>query len=226
MKISVIIPTYNEEKFIDQCLKSLSNQEVPPDEIILIDNNCTDQTIPIAKKYSNVKIIQEKTQGITPTRNKGFNTATSEIIARCDADTILPPNWIKNIKENFKTRKIDALTGPVIYYDLFLKTPLFSEIYMNTLKFLQGGKKILLGMNMILTKKIWNRIKHNVCLDDKKVHEDIDLSLKIANAGGIIYKDKTLVVHSSARRIKKKPSSFFVEYPIRLVKTLIENKKN
>jgi hypothetical protein len=86
------------------------------------------------------------------------------------------------------------------------------------------GKKYLTGANMALTKEIWEIVKDKVNLDDKKVHEDIDLSLKIFKAGGIIGFDDDLVVRFSARRLVKNPSSFFFEYPARIVKTFWANK--
>ena len=63
MKVSVVIPVYNEEKKISNCLNSLMKQDEKPDEIIVVDNNCIDKTISIVKKYATVKIIQEKKTG-------------------------------------------------------------------------------------------------------------------------------------------------------------------
>ena len=54
MKVSVVIPVYNEEKYIKNCLESLMKQEEKPDEIIVVDNNCTDETINIVKKYGKI----------------------------------------------------------------------------------------------------------------------------------------------------------------------------
>lgn len=219
MKISVVIPVFNEEKYIDNCLQSLHQQEEKADEIIIVNNNCTDRTIDIAKKYK-VKIIKEKKQGTIFARNTGFNTAKYEIIARCDADTILPENWIKKIKENFSKRNIDGLTGPASFYDLPFPTLFFTIIYLKGMKILQKGKHTLIGPNMAITKTVWNKIKNQTCVDEKKVHEDIDLAIHISQIGGKIYLDDNLAVKISARRIKNNPFSFFIEYPTRLAKTL------
>jgi len=266
MKVSVVVPAYNEEKYIKKCLFSLTNQIVPADEIIIVDNNCRDKTIEIAKKFK-VRIVKEKTQGMIPARNRGFNSTRYEIIARCDADVIVPKDWIKRIKKNFENeaprphgqgsfsqassgaeslrsknaslthgltpgvfakgdKKIDALTGPVTFTDLFRKetssTP--SKIYLESLRAFSRGKRHLIGPNMALRKDIWNKVKNIVNLDDKKVHEDIDLSLNIAKVKGKIGYDPKLIVGISARRLKKHPESFFLEYPIRMVKTFLANK--
>lgn len=219
MKISVVIPVFNEEKYINQCLESLKNQEEKPDEIILVDNNCTDKTIEIAKNY-RVRIIKETKQGITFARNTGFNASKYEIIARCDADAIPPKNWIKRIKEVFSRKKIDAITGPVLFYDLPFPTLFFTKIYLKGMKTLQQGKNTLIGPNMAIKKNIWNKIKDKICLDDKRVHEDIDLAIHLSQVGGKIHLDNQLIVKISGRRIKNNPLSFFVEYPVRLINTL------
>ena len=219
MKISVVIPVYNEEKYVYQCLLSLKNQVIQPYEIIVVDNNCTDKTIEIAKRF-NIKILKESTQGISHARNKGYNSARGDIIARCDADCILNPNWINTINQNFETKKnISGLIGPLEFYDLPIKNVMpFFKLYILTMKRLLGQYPFS-GPNMAITKKMWNQIKDKVCLDDKIFHEDIDLSIHvIKNKGRIIY-DHKLKVQFSARRIKNEPKSFFEEYPDRVIET-------
>src|SRR5690348_7890348 len=102
--ISVVIPAYNEEDYIENCLKSLMRQEVMPDEIIVVNNNSTDRTEEIVKKYP-VILITEKKKGTIAARNAGFDMAKGNIIVRTDADTVVPTNWIKKIKEDFQDTK-------------------------------------------------------------------------------------------------------------------------
>jgi len=226
MKVSLIIPVFNEEKYIGPCLDSLEKQIEKPDEIIIVDDNCTDNTINIVKKYKKslpIKIVKEKKLGIVFARNKGFSKAKGDILARCDADSVLPKNWIKKIKENFSKNKIDGLTGPIIFYDFFLKTSFFSKIYLILMKILQKGET-LLGPNMAISKKIWGKIKKEVCFDEKNIHEDIDLSLHILKNKGRIFYDWQLIVYASARRITKTPWIFFLNYPWRLIKNLLSHR--
>lgn len=226
MKVSVIIPAYNEEKFIKKCLTSVINQTVPADEIIVVNNNSTDKTKAIAKKFG-VRVVVEKKQGMTPARNRGFNSAKYEIIARCDADAVVPKDWIKLIKNNFEKGDIDALSGPTFFNDSEILTlsTIPADLAWKAFRLISKGRKYLFGPNMSLTKNIWERVKDIVNLDDKNVHEDIDLSLKIAKVGGKIGYDPNLIVGISARRLKKHPESFFLEYPVRIAKTLLVNKK-
>ncbi len=227
MKVSVVIPAHNEEKYIADCLESLVNQEEKPDEIIVVDNNCNDKTVEICKKYP-VRIIQEKTQGIIAARNAGFNAAEHEIIARCDADGFAPSDWTRKIKENFTKKSIVALGGPLALYDLpfkslSLKTTFFSNAYSYATKKIYKNH-VLMGANMALKKSTWDQIRDKAAIKDNHVHEDVDITMLIGKIGEIGF-DKKLIMATSARRIKRKPHSFFVQYPVRMLKTYRRHSK-
>jgi glycosyltransferase involved in cell wall biosynthesis len=222
MKISVVVPVYNEQKYIGQCLQALTTQTRPPDEIIVVNNNSTDESETIIKKYK-VRLINEKKQGMTYARNRGFNEATGDIIARTDSDSVPPPDWIEKIEKNFKKNSLDGLGGPLDMHDLQMSSPGMSGAFITIIRFILGGKGVMLGPNMVLTKKIWEKIKDSVCMDNHKVHEDIDLSIHVNKAGGIIGYDETLIMRSSGRRIRDNPLSFFLEYPMRLISTFRTN---
>ncbi len=227
MTISVVIPAYNEEHYLDACLESLMKQEVKPDEIILVNNNSTDKTVALAKKYP-IRIINEKKQGTTHARNKGFNEAQYEIIARTDADTILPADWIKKIKENFQDPKLIALSGPAHFYDLpevvQSANKWTTEAFFSYIRLIKQIMRhdCLYGPNMALRKNAWEQIKNDVCLDDREVHEDIDLAMHLAHVGKITF-DYTFVVESSFRRWKKIDSYF--DYTNRMVKSIRKHRK-
>ena len=225
MKVSLVIPVYNEEKYIALCLESIVQQKIKPDEVIVVNNNCTDHTLTIVKNYPFVRIVNEKKQGMIAARNAGFNAASGDLFARCDADTQLPPNWINRIHRNFTRYKIDALTGPVMFYDAPIKTSLVARAYLDMMKPIHRGGETLVGPNMIITKSIWEKVKDKVCLNDKHVHEDIDLAYHIQEVGGKIKRDNLLVVGTSSRRMRKNPYSFFSEYPRRFMKTLLYHDK-
>lgn len=220
MKISVVIPVYNEEKYIGKCLESIVNQIEKPDEIIVVDNNCTDKTVEIAKKFGAI-IVKERKQGIISARNAGFNNARYEIIARTDADAILPNDWIKKIKEYFKDSKLGALSGPVAYADF----PILSEISRlgTFLTFktmgLFFGHQMLAGPNMVLRKPLWKKVKDGVCLKDSDVHEDIDLSIHASKIAKIKY-DWNLKINTTRGRWIK----IFTEYIARLIRMFFSHK--
>jgi len=219
MKVSVVIPVYNEEKYIGACLKSLQNQREKPDEIIVVDNNCTDNTVTIAKQYP-VRIVKEKKQGMSHARNAGFDAARYDIIARCDADAIAPPRWIEKIKSIFETKKIDGLSGVFYFYDIPFKNVPFLTLYIDLMRVVLKHRIFIGAAGFAIKKSMWKKVKDKTCVDDNEVHEDIDLSIHIAKENGIIYYDQLLTLGTSARRIKNNPGSFFLEYPTRIVKML------
>lgn len=88
-EVSVIIPVYNCESTIERALQSVADQTYKDFEVILVDNNCTDRTIDIAKKFSNcfeLKIVECKDPGIVPALNTGLRRCTGDWIARQDGD--------------------------------------------------------------------------------------------------------------------------------------------
>lgn len=225
MKVSVVVPVYNEEKYIKNCLDSLLRQTEKPDEIIVIDNNCTDKTIEIVKKYKGIKIIKEKKQGMIPTRNAGFNVSKFEIIAKCDADTILPPDWIKNIKNSFsRDPSIIGISMPIQFSDLPVIARSLTLFYIYIfIPRLMIGVYPFLGPSYSIKKIIWDKVKNEICIDEKIVHEDIDLCLHVKKYGKIYHDGKT-PVFSSARRIINNPLSFFGEYNIRFLKMFFSHR--
>ncbi|MDP4011842.1 MAG: glycosyltransferase family 2 protein [Candidatus Roizmanbacteria bacterium] len=217
MTVSVILPAYNEEKYIEKCIQSILNQSIPPEEVIVVDNNSTDKTVEIAKKYP-VKIVLEKTQGIIATRNHGFDLATSDIIARTDADSEVPYTWIEQIKTYMDTNKCDALLG-ASYYNMS-PPPINDTLFLS---FAEAIKKIfgvypLIGPNMAITQSAWKKVKPLLCMNEKEIHEDVDIALHMKKLGATICFDRSNIVWTSTRRLVQKPHSFFLEYPHRLIR--------
>lgn len=124
-QVSVVIPAFNEEGYLSKALGGLINQNVKPDEVIIVDNNSVDKTKEIAlsyaKKFKNKGIkyivVKEEKPGSSYARNKGFFMAKSPIIASMDADTIPHRNWIGNIIRHFDKNDSVAVTGITIIKD-------------------------------------------------------------------------------------------------------------
>jgi glycosyltransferase involved in cell wall biosynthesis len=110
-KISIIIPTYNREKKLRECLNSLIFQDYPKNkmEILVIDNNSKDNTKKIINdfslKYPFVKYLFEKTESSYICRNKAMKKALGDIICFLDDDCIVNRDWIKKINETHNKNK-------------------------------------------------------------------------------------------------------------------------
>lgn len=112
--ISVVIPAHNEELFLPLCLSSMRKQDFDqPYEVIVVDNASTDQTARIARHFG-ARVIAEPIPGLSRSCKIGFDHARAPIIARTDADTIVPRNWLSRIHETFaQDPRLVGLTGPV-----------------------------------------------------------------------------------------------------------------
>src|SRR3972149_2724614 len=118
LTLSLVIPVFNEEDYLGICLGAVAGQTMMPDEVILVDNGSTDKTLATAQQYPFVKVLHENRRGVLFARTKGFSAAKSKLIGGMDADTILPPRWVENIKQSFADGSYAAVTGPVNYYDM------------------------------------------------------------------------------------------------------------
>ncbi|HEV2339832.1 MAG TPA: glycosyltransferase [Patescibacteria group bacterium] len=218
MKISVVIPAFNEEKYLAACLQSLKEQTEKPDEIIVVDNNSTDNTAGIARSFG-ARVVNEKIQGMIPARNLGFDEARYDIIARTDADTYLPKNWLKQIKNAFQDNSLFAYSGPATWYKVPKTLQPFNwqtRIWFEPFKAV-FGHDCLFGPNMALRKSAWELVRNEVCLKDSIVHEDMDLAYHIGKYGKIKFDPKHVIMMSPRRWKKVYP---YILYGYRNIRTI------
>jgi glycosyltransferase involved in cell wall biosynthesis len=115
--ISIVIPAFNEEKLLPECLRSLKNQNYAGEyEIIVADNGSTDNTPNIARQFGAKVITCPEKQNVFYARQAGADVAGGDIIAQADADTIYPEDWLRKIAEKFAARQeVVAITGRFVY---------------------------------------------------------------------------------------------------------------
>lgn len=203
VRVSVIIPAYNEAACLGVCLEALASQNVPPYEVIVVDNNSTDNTVAVAQKHRFVRVIHEPTQGRVFARNAGFAAAQGDVLARLDADAVVPATWIAWITQFYqKGHNTHALTGGARFYNM--RPGRFINWGYNLLVFrfnaLLTGQPTLWGSNMALPRSMWQKIAADVCLDNA-LHEDLDLAFHVRRGGGTIHYDPSLKVRVEMRRV-------------------------
>lgn len=215
--ISIVIPCYNEADTIGDCLAAISHQTDMPDEVIVVDNNCIDETIAVAKRYSFVRVIQETQQGRSFARNRGFNEASGDILARIDADTILPPHWVGILRNYYATHGVSMLHGiagsatfdtPNQHVGFMMGKLIFNGFFFPVSQAMLRSPT-LFGSNMAITHKAWQAIADKVCTDDNAIHEDIDLSVHLLEEGGTISKKRLPDVSVSSRSMIETPAKFW-----------------
>lgn len=118
VQFSVIIPLFNGEKYISTCLNSLHKMDYDQSnyEIIVVDNNSTDNGISLVDK-NRVKILHEHKKGSYAARNKGIEAATGHILAFTDVDCIVSKDWLKNAEEHFKKYRDRIVSGSIEFID-------------------------------------------------------------------------------------------------------------
>ncbi|MET1153146.1 glycosyltransferase [Arthrobacter sp.] len=217
--VSIIIPAFNEESVLRQCIYAALCQSVAPSEIIVVDNKSTDGTADLVRsmqdEYPDVPLIllhQDAEQGLIPTRNFGFSHATGEILGRIDADSVLEPDWVEHVQQAFADPEVMACTGPVLYYDMPMRRfGLQADDRMRrfVLKLAKKQYHFLFGSNMAIRRGAWDIIRHEVCLDkEDQLHEDIDISVHLADHALRIQYVPEMITGMSARRLEDSPKDY------------------
>ncbi len=196
MNISVIIPTLNEEKYIENCLKALSLQDYKDFEIIVVDSNSKDKTVKIAKKYTD-KVIVTKRKGVSYARNLGAKHANGKILLFLDADTIPSFNLLKEIAKAFRKKDVVGATCYVFPYPPD-ELSTFYFIFYNI--FSRASLKVkpqIAGIVCAYRKDIFFKVGG---FNEKlKILEDFDLSERISKYGKIKFLKDAYVLTSNRR---------------------------
>lgn len=111
--ISVIVPFYNAEKYIKDCIDGLLSQKFPTDkyELIFVDNNSTDASADIVRHHQRIKYVSEKRQSPYAARNRGIKEASGKIIAFTDPDCIAFPDWLAEIDRRLSEPEVLVILG-------------------------------------------------------------------------------------------------------------------
>ncbi|MBI4066767.1 glycosyltransferase [Candidatus Gottesmanbacteria bacterium] len=210
MKLSIVIPVYNEEKYIGRTLKSVQSLEKNDwdVEVLVVDGGSNDDTVRIAREWG-AKVISVTHKGIGFARQQGLKNAIGDIVLFTDADTILANDWLSHHVEALKR------PGVVFSYGPFKVTD-GSFPYYHFINYIQYYGWILLsiilprpfaaGQNMAFWREAGERI--GGFDTNLLILEDTDFSLRIAKIGKTAFV-KDALVYSSGRRSKEGWQFFF-----------------
>jgi len=198
--VSIIIPTYNEGKNLENTLKAIRNQDYKKYEIIVSDSKSKDRTRTIAKKY-RAKVVVDERRGIGAGRNFGAKFAKGDILLFVDADTVMMMNTVSEIVQSFSQNKVVGVTCPVIPLKPTIRN---LALYLFFNKFSEASIKsknpYVAGICVAYKKKNFLSIGG---FDEKlAAAEDLDMSQRISKLGKIIFNNKTFVL-TSPRRFEK-----------------------
>lgn len=213
--LSLIVPVYNEAEQLPGCLDALLAQASEIFEIIIVDNNSSDDSLAIVKKYARqstlIRVLRENQQGLVPTRNRGFMAAKSDVIARIDADTKVLPGWALAIRQCFTSDdEIQALDGTTSYYDIPFErlTTSISRLIVSGSNRLFGGSGSLYGPNMALRTSVAKQLVKLSC-SSGRINEDLDLTIHLRRMDYRIRHCEQMQAAISGRRLASWPVNFW-----------------
>jgi glycosyltransferase involved in cell wall biosynthesis len=211
MKLSIVIPAYNEEKYIGKCLESVFREISKTScdvEVIVVDNASTDKTSEVIKTFPLAKYVYEAKKGLSQARHSGYLASSGDIIANVDSDSAIPSGWIDKIFSQFsKNPRLVALSGPYIYPEMPRLTNFLIHIYyfigfighiINHHFF--GVGAMLQGGNFVLRRSALEKIGgYDTSIDF--YGEDTDIARRIQKVGLVKF-NFNFRMYTSSRRFE------------------------
>lgn len=239
-KFSIIVPVYNVEEYIDDCLKSIFNQSFKDFEVIVVNDGTKDNSMDIVKNY-DVKVINQENAGLSAARNTGVKSSTGEYLLFIDSDDYIEKDLLKNINNNLKDNP-DVLRFQIkeIFDDNRIVN--HKENSFDTTNGVEAFTKIC---NYHFIENAWSYvIKRKYYLDNKfefkkgTYHEDYGLmplviikanKVKSISYIGYYYRQRSNSIMSSTdyNKTKKKVDDFYNHYLYlnkEINKTKLDNK--
>ena len=185
--LSVIIPCLNDAVLLERCLESLNSQQVPPDEIIVVDNGSTDDSAEVARR-AGARVVTEPRRGITWATQAGFDAADGDILLRTDADVVAPPDYIARLHRAWAAagaapgRRVVGVTGSARFEIPGVWGDVASSLYLGAYRASVGsalGHNPLFGTNYSIRADWWAEVRDDVDFSDTYVHEDMHLSFAV-----------------------------------------------
>lgn len=246
LTLSVVVPIFDEESTIGDCLERLCTQLDSVHEIVVVDNNSSDAgpaiVAALSETYPQIRLISESEQGLVYARNRGMDAATGDLIARIDADTRVGADWATTIVRFFTSDTAgcwSALCGRGEAYGVPFagrfdrwkirlrprarRRPDRDRHGHNGAEREASEVPVLYGSNMIVRREMWWTIRENVSMR-RDIFEDVDTGLCVQDAGGRNAFLTSLTVGVSPRRMETGMSSF-VTYMSFLPRTFLLHRR-
>ena len=209
--LSFVVPAFNEEAYLGDCLQSILQQTRAMQdsiEIIVVNNASTDGTREIALSFPGVRVVDEPRKGLTFARQAGFLASSGSLIANVDSDSRLTPGWTERVLKAFQANpQLAGFSGPFIYYDLTPQQRRLVKVFYFMGWVTHVANKHILRVGAMMQGG--NFVVSRAALEQVggfDVHisfygEDTDIARRL-NAVGDVDFNFDLKMYSSARRLK------------------------
>lgn len=188
-KVSLIIPVFNGEKYLEKCLNSVIKQSYSEMEILLIDDGSNDKSLQMCKEFekkdSRIKVFSHKNQGVSFTRNRGLKFASGDYIMFLDIDDCIESGYIERfVKTAIKTNS-DIIIGGIVFFNENRVIFPFENINLDKKEFLYNVGMREDGLYGYVASKMYKRafLQNNHIMFNEKMHaqEDLDFALACYN---------------------------------------------
>lgn len=216
----------DDDAELARCLRALTVQSHPADEVIVVDNASTDASAAVARA-AGVRVVRCDRPGIPAASARGYDAAHGDVVLRLDADCVPGRTWIEAMMRAFAARPdVTAFVGGARFFDgpRLLRGPL-AAIYLGayaTVGAMTLGHLPLFGSNLGIRRRAWLGIRSSVHRADPELHDDLDLSFHLGERGRIRYAPGTAMGismrpfgsgSSFARRIARGFRTVVVHWP-------------
>jgi glycosyltransferase involved in cell wall biosynthesis len=201
--LTIVIPTYNEEENIGNCLRALNNQTTEREryEILVVDGGSKDKTLQLAKKHGANRVMMQNGKGIAGAKNTAVEAARGKILASMDADSIAPHDWVETLLDKFSNENVVGLAG----VSSSIEQDFVSRLGLDSLavfaKFCaRVGRPLLAGQGSAVRLDVLKKI--GGFIPEYNIVHDVEVGWRARKYGKIAF-DPSWRVYTSSRRIKK-----------------------
>ncbi|KIL40658.1 hypothetical protein SD70_12145 [Gordoniibacillus kamchatkensis] len=222
MKTSIIILTHNKLEFTKLCIESIRRYTEPDQyELIVVDNNSTDETVEYLKQQEDIiAIFNKENVGFPAGCNQGIEISTGDNILLLNNDTIVTSNWLDNMIACLYSREDIGAVGPVtnscsnnqaipVKYNSKKEMQLFAELFNKSNSDLWEERLKLIGYCMLIKRSVVEKIGYLDTIFSRGNYEDDDYSIRIIEAGYRLFLCKdTFIHHYGSVSFKEVPKEY------------------
>lgn len=208
MKLTVYIPCYNAECYIEASLRALLDQTRPPDELLVIDDGSSDNSVELASRFPVRVIRHEKNKGLAAARNTAFAHATHPLVGAIDADVLPDPTWLEQLLEHFADPRVAGTGGRLLEAhhsspaDAWRATQLTQDLGLESFDIEYPSHKRLGGFGTIFRKEAVLSVG-GYDENYRTNYEDVDMCARLLAAGHkLVFESRAVAYHQRRDTIR------------------------